>query len=921
MTIKNCNREFCQKVGYPKENIAGSALRKIIPSNALNFYKNKFLERQHEYTSQTQHSIYIDHPKNNTSSKNYSLISIKHSSGCLLFYSARIDCMIDDKGSRFLVVKIHMEVVGQAKAQILVNSRGIIKGNSAHCMPVFKLDQVVLRSIGFRNIDELLPGLNWGQKLQEGGSSQGGRGGRAGRLERSNPVEFSSKIGADKYTQKIGFCFTANQMSDSKLFLVKIWRPQRLKPQEINSEILELSRISLSARESNFGFYVSEKLQIVGTTGFGPFEATQTGKLITGELTGTLHPPEKEIIKSKIAAPLNAICMQASAVQYLRKLVNKKIGRSDSREVIDYSEGIITRRLVDGHLRDIYDDDEFNLDSEGLSNRSPTKGGKSARKAIFNKRGDRRDYRSRNSYTYSETPLFKIDSVKNQSTLESIVLSRKKQYRSISAFKVLSLLISLSFVGVVSLMFLQGFFDLEEMEHVLHLDREATWRSGVLQILFNDLTHLALMNQGYKLTKYAVPKLPELQYKKMYFEDFSNTLQELRRCHNEINSRIPKLDSVEQIRKIQAKEHIMILSGSSSKNYTFEQAINQVISMSLTIVNKDPEKIVFEDKDVSFVFFNVANYVHLGVIDVTRQIRGRRDLIKEVQPILYDRYFHYLSWVTLVSVLLIIVVIVSAQRQKEKAVEAFYDFHDPYLKKILRSCELFLVYLRQVDANLDENLIDNFDPDDSEDSGSSLGQNQGARTNKTKRKVGRGNRDSESNNSFLRLKRRKKKGSIVPWIGWWRLMFYVLLGVHFICLERGMSMHVDLMLDSVDNCYFLNILGLVPTIGYSWHNTMLNYMINEKNKVRGVPAFKIYRRYINSFPARVQVLSNVSIKFNKIPKNKFSPNSAKLRFFQISVWLNKTNFKKKEKQKKKQRLYFSFFPLICLLFLKKFVFS
>ena len=222
--VHDCNLQFCQKLCYPKSQLAGQELLKIVHRSSIKFYYKLLIAGFEQATKLELRNSELEMKKR---TRLYKLITLKKASGGIELFSAEIrSCKVDELDS-FLLVKLIPNLEGRPEARILVDKHLCVVGNNNQTMGVFKLQNICLKSLGYKSMLDLLPGLKDVAKKY--------RSRQLADLISFKDITFMSPVirqrrkardnkNGWKYSQRRKFNVRVIRVDDSSHFVLKIWK-------------------------------------------------------------------------------------------------------------------------------------------------------------------------------------------------------------------------------------------------------------------------------------------------------------------------------------------------------------------------------------------------------------------------------------------------------------------------------------------------------------------------------------------------------------------------------------------------------------------------------------------------------------------------------------------------------------------------
>ena len=790
----------------------------------------------------------------------YKLISLRQSYGCLEFFSVEFKVFEISEVERYLLLKIVPNLEGMQQARILVDSGLVIWGNNAQTMSVLKQEKLSLMQSGVRYLDEAMPGIKTVVDKDMADMDI---------LVEKGVKRFTSSLNSSrnipKSSKKRTYQLKMMKVDDCPgMFLAKIWRPYNNSlgtDSESQVRMINLSQListkkltqKLAARtqkalqKGSFQFRISRKIEFVGEF-VKPGNTLKDSEDKLSKAADIIRVPSPSSINSKSLAESMRMALQ------LKKLASKE------EQNFDYGEGIRTRRLVNGALRDVCEDGGEG--DESFSDTSNSTDGFGKKRLFRSRKGHNRDNRS--------TLRSKNSSFGNKSAEYSVrkqmdaIISKKKTVTPISIFKTIIVLFGLSCMILSSFYAFVDMKKLEGLSELLNLEKNVIFITNILQMIQFRITEVCVLNQGINLL-YGTDRAGKTEQLKMeaieYLDVWAGRLTGVYDTIYNIKNDLPEFHDFMSERKNRSYE---IQTGGKIKKYTGEQAVFQIISSINSLVGqKDSSRFTFDDRDVRFIVDNLRNGIHrasIGLLDTSYKVRKK--LAEGVSYEIEQRYA-ILLYTSLAIGLLGYISIYWGYVKKEEAVETNYGFGDEYLKFLVVRSERFVTFIQNEEANVVNDGIQSLEDlmgyghsqggeaenlNQSVHNNGSIAGGAGGEAEKYTKSVKSKNfsRNRSGDTNFLNLKKRKKKGSLIQFFGFWQLFFVGMLTLNRFVCSFWFSDQNDVISFGTKVSNFIYELYILEGLPHVSKNYMLVSMIDPKTIIQKRSIFLMMKIYDNA---------------------------------------------------------------------------
>ena len=540
-------------------------------------------------------------------------------------------------------------------------------------------------------------------------------------------------------------------------------------------------------------------------------------------------------------------------VDRAKDLLKTYVNMMASQEVkfIKYGEGIVTRRLVDGVLRDVYDDED---DVDSLED---SMGSDSS--SIFKKRYINLSANNLGSSSSSVSGKWSQHRVQK---ISQTIPKRITPVRCFWAFTVLYTLVCAVLFLYYSMIDNQ---DLESASELVSLEKNGIMMSVGLQAILGRITDISLINSGVNLLYGASYSNETEKYKREgveYLQLWSKKVVDFHLKFNGFDATLPCLQKLNQSR---FKENVRLKTSSQFRNYSIKLAMEQVMAVSHNLAARaalNTSVVTFEDPDVDFLRFNIVNGVHQTVYSLVMMSKTIREQLFLRQDPKVERRLLQLLGISLVVFAVSYLMICVALSVRQRAVESFYGFDDIYVVDMGKRCGEFASFIRQqkevrADGGDEENEEASNQEHLKELEDAFLDQNglNNLMINKRKNQQKPENKEKAA---FFNLRRKRRRGTLYRVLGLWELFLVLALQINFLLNLNsyfGQTRAITTTTGASELIFALNGVTILP---YASRNTLMTAMIDPKSKTREVPVMGILAAYEKLQNQRIMELSNVS---------------------------------------------------------------
>ena len=742
------------------------------------------------------------------------------------------DCVADIKyaedydKNEYLVFLCHFEKSIKLKAKILIRPDGAILGLNATTSTLLELPCASLRAILGKNINQIFSRklVDMKHLISSKAKNKASGGERMytneffkrnlvltspeSKLQRQSLKPSKERLSPlsgtrlDKNYKTRKSCSTQDteehrnihfevkhpsNASDPRTTLLYIWSEESLAAlgsENTGNGSAQSRIITKSYRpDSRFYFYLSPKFELTGS--FDPQYALKGSNLDVKQL--------KFSSMSQI---------RDQAVRLLYGLKVEKSGDFEAALVhrVDYGAGIRVRRLKDGNILDWYEgmdiDSEYNesVESEareglqaplnlrkgrlGSLGSGPRSGPQTTHKKSRAQKGNILSRKRRKKafeefedtsegFDSVEANIAFIKKMTNKSKLNKLFSEKRISWPL--KFIVLGLTLS-TFILLTNMIIstLVRSSISKDLKLFASIDYAITFRLADLYNIQSWLTMITLANNGTKVNanfrnpairnekieKTVKNGLFEIKKSLDYFEKFNKDF------HNSMND----LSLADVFHHEVGLKKIKVVRSGVSEIFSINEIVRQLVTTVLSIVETSPLGITFDNPDVKWFMENCNGGIMKGLTDFTSFV----NIIKN-EAINRKNDNDKLNSTTLLAVLVVFVpgfylLAFFYYRSQEEFVETFYGFEQHKVKRVSKRYERYLQLLQL--HQIEEGEMDLSNSDASEGlsglGGSSSGEVRG------RARLGFG-RSASLDDMIFRLRHKKKKGSMVPCLGFFHL--------------------------------------------------------------------------------------------------------------------------------------------------------
>ena len=778
-----------------------------------------------------QLEIFNQLSKSNNKGKSQTIV-FKKKNGFLVSCLADYKINLDQEGNHYLIFVCNFEKETKPKAQILVDSAGTIIGHNSAASVVLNIkgDCLDLRSCGYSEFSSLTSssGIAYDDIFKLGVASPQNLFLQPDRLMVTDPnnktkkgfvnqLSITNKNKKEKSSRRssrrsdfkkkeklitiknesfhVTTCYPINSVPDS--MLIGLWSYQKFDDGENTpSHIYQPSFTINESRSHNsmkrrplntFYFCLNFNFEYLGS--FKPKNSSPNSNLNFDKI-------DKKVKISELS----------EATQLLHRLKNPNHYQEELCKVnnrVDYGVGIRTKRLnkegklVDWYFRIDGEESESEEYSEKLeeSNRGkhrtkPYRSAGNRKSSTILTRRKQKGSLNKSKQTLKQTHrknlfnrnkrggIFK-NSIKSLNSMEKIKTSFKnRRISSPLCFLIFStLFMNLSFFTNILTSAYSRVIISNDLEFFAQIDYAISFRLADLYNIGSNMIQIAMINNGTDINI----NLDQTDFRGLHPElgasndqliqnrlvQIRKSLESFEKFNIETQASIEKITLVDEFNEVLNKKNVEIVKSGVISKFSLMEGIRQVVGSIAFVLNMPHNLITFYDPNVDFVLQNIRLNFLDKLINFNIFANIIKDDVVERQDSSEILIWYSLMGILLVSFLLFYVGVCAYYWSRQVYVETYYGFSSKVVDKLIRKCEKYLEYLRLREIGQQDVLIVSQDSMGSQRRDHSMTSNGGG--------IDQSNMDLEEYMSHLR--RRKRKGSLVPCFGTAHLVLTAFLAI------------------------------------------------------------------------------------------------------------------------------------------------
>ena len=769
----NCSLEFCQKIRYKKSEIVNEILSKFVDDRAVRFYK-KYLKGSVK-------------PEKN---KFYKYIAITQSHGSLDFFSAKVKLISLNESETGLVVKLMPKIHSRLTAKIMIDRKFRVWGNNSHCMALFGLESCSPKELGYKKLTSLIPGIS---KVMDEKKI------KFDKLCLLESREFSSKLvihPKKTKTKEMKFRLKLVKLDDTRQYLVKVWKAEEGEEAHLSTHLTFLKKTSRSRRfgisaaaMSQFEFTLTRDCSFLGRNVDAHSKILDSkmnsGVVVRGRRKVSLGRMSTKNLEEQEGGT-ESDKGTSSIFLYNRRRLTKGSGKDGG---VDYSSGIITRRLLNGFLISVEDDEGVlgevserkKKKGEGkstkvLGGKAKRRGGKGARIGVA-KRTMNFGYQSSffgEGFSQYFSSQRRVD----------LMISRRMNSLAWPAYKFMLGAFFFSILSVLALLMVLRLHenDLNIVKQLSRLERLEMDIEVGTEAIYSSLIDLSLKTQEEGLNparnlKFGFQAETRGILASIEFWVARVTQNNLKRQKlisryfkkSESRQNRPMQPSIDQETKIQSQPE-------STSPEGIKHAIETVVALThkqITLAKEDPVNALNLSTNTTKLLISKIQALNRGLQQETLGIESSQE--KTLSSSIEHNLAIRIS-LTVFDVLLALagcLAVIWLITLEERSIESFYGFEDDYMKKIVQNGRKYIEFINKIQFfSLPQNQSKKGRSEEGEKQ-SSIGAITRLKDPLLDLEFQR-RLDSpcfSGNRNFIQLKKRKKKGSLRKVCRCWQVVF------------------------------------------------------------------------------------------------------------------------------------------------------
>lgn len=653
MKIKNCNKYFAKLLGYQKNDIVNCSLEKIFQRKSLKFYFRKLTYGSPEKMERL------------------SLVFRKRN-GMRKVFSVEVKNYHVSTETSYLILKVNIKKQGLIKAELLVNPEGkiIYFGEFVGLISGFGTPRLK-KKYGISMIEDFSKDLKDFRGFEE-----------VSFFESSTIKINITERELRYFVFKLDCCF---------LFCIQIWREQidpyfDLKSNKVKTlSIKKTIRVDQPESGEEFQFQVTRNLEYEGK--FRQRDKPQSF---------TLYKNLRVTSGRK-----NLRCSTTIIDKIIERTLLEKVMSEDK---IDYADGIITKRLTNGYLREVDDSIESFEGTEESEKRkvqeharriSVFASSKLIQKSILGK------IKKQISIDRQE-----IEKQKFEYKMKKFTKSQKMPY-TLKSFLYATTFVMLTMISLKQFKFTRILEVMSQIKLHQQIDYEKNLEYIYLINTANRFYNIALLQRNFEVAYGFSKEFNYSQYLDNMVINLEDWLEDYERIHRKSFQIYSKMLNSEGLIDIYGKRSIVLKIGRVTRVMSMNEASKTFASVGFKGLFRGPERMGFRQQDTKFVVQNGLNSILIGTERVTREIEKSREML-----LTWIEDFNGLTFVSsltlnLVPILLLSFMIYRIVKYKEKTIQLFYGFSDDKVREMVRKTSNFVSLMQDIFVDESNDILPN----------------------------------------------------------------------------------------------------------------------------------------------------------------------------------------------------------------------
>ncbi|CAK66138.1 unnamed protein product (macronuclear) [Paramecium tetraurelia] len=683
--IINLNLSCCNLFGYSKSEMINRKINIFMPNLYAKF-----------------HDSYVEHFLQTNDNKNINkerLIYIKLKSNYIApcFLMLKIIQSLDDNLQ--LAAQFRLPKIFRPTCYIITDSEEVIDSISASCIPLLSIDQKVISHKKVSLLD-IFP------KFAENKSQYLTKLGGLLQFSAQQSQFSNSNITEEKEQDQITFmCYMSEVMNDTidSLAGYVVRLEQQGQDQSVNQELLANNNALKSGSSLQFKFNPQRAMFS------GEFVADTNSQRVDQTILWDQND-QSSMISSNQVDVLNTGNIRS-------QMKTDKSEEQNLNNKINYGEGIKILRLFENRIQDIDDKDEIMSDDEEIGKNS-----------VFQN---------------NQEQAIENDQQRNEQN--NIFRSRKNLYQIINSNQTPKVITKLGWTAnilaliLVVLSFVDFFIiyaQYEDIYNTILLVRSQNQRNAELQTITTSVQNLLMLNLDvWQLKTDADKKAYETTWK----TKLNNSITNVDNLNKELMlSNVGLSDSI--VKQLSTDIVTMRSSDGNEQLYDLSEAIQQIISKSLIIREKNIANISMKDIDVKFVLYNSLNsliyQLRLFSTMYANELRIKTQNNGETFLLILGVSAAAIG----LGLIIMIIAMISVSKNQEEVLAMFLDLPDKTVKYLYNKSENFISNLQMGE---DDEMMSEIDDGEKEE------QEELNKTLKTKRKKKKFKNTNKDQRNFI----------------------------------------------------------------------------------------------------------------------------------------------------------------------------
>ena len=526
-----------------------------------------------------------------------------------------------------------------------------------------------------------------------------------------------------------------------------------------------------SMRKKNmFFFSMNHRFQFVGS-----FDKRSQKKQANLDLTSVSHADQLYDASSKLL--------------YLLRMKSSE-GEQERESKIDYGAGIRVKRLKDGMILDWHEgmdcDSSFEDSFTGKENQNESQ------VKLFRNNRERKRRNSVKTHKTNFSSANKKDGTKGKrvmadndldleedeldSTIKQIKLMRNKKKlnkifeskKMTSSLKWLLISVVVAYTSMIIWIIIGTLSDFQRVDDLIAfttIDNSVSYRSADIMNIESLLNSICLMNNGTDISANAFPK-PKTKTQPSPTSVINDLKEEIRGSltsfeifNQDFLESLAGITLADKLNSELNNNNIEVTRSARTEKFSLNEAIRQLVTTVMSILEIAPLQITFENPDVKWILENSRGGLMTGLLAYSQYVDSIKDQIVQAQKTHSLNSGRFLIVPFTIVIPLFYLTAFYFYRSRESFIETFYGFEQHKIKKLAERYESYLQYIQM--HQIEEGHPQLSNSENSEEGEEILGE-RGI--------IFRRNNSVGMEDFINHLRTKKKKGSLVPWVGMFQMV-------------------------------------------------------------------------------------------------------------------------------------------------------